>query len=196
VRDGDTVVVTKLDRLARFLPDAGHHRGPDQTEGEAQHRRVHPRPRRPVGRLLFNVLAVVAEFESDLNQAPTREGMQVAKAKGRLRGKQPNSPGARKPTSSLYKGGQHTTAEIAELFEVARGTVYRIYKRALSGQRATDQRSLWRTQSTRSGSCPSLNYPSNIEFKVQKSLGRRWPSRNGIRGDEVGHHPGWTNSSH
>jgi hypothetical protein len=70
VRDGDTLVVTKLNRLARFLPDAGHHRGTDQTEGEAQHRRVHPRPRRPVGRLLFNVLAVVAEFEFDLNRAP------------------------------------------------------------------------------------------------------------------------------
>ena len=45
-------------------------------------------PPDPVGRLLFNVLAMVAEFESDLIRARTREGMQVAKAKGRLRGKQ------------------------------------------------------------------------------------------------------------
>jgi DNA invertase Pin-like site-specific DNA recombinase len=46
-------------------------------------------PTDPVGRLLVNVLAMVAEFESDLIRARTREGMQVAKAKGRLRGKQP-----------------------------------------------------------------------------------------------------------
>jgi DNA invertase Pin-like site-specific DNA recombinase len=38
----------------------------------------------PVGRLLFNVLAVVAEFESDLIRLGTREGMTVAKAKGTI----------------------------------------------------------------------------------------------------------------
>ena len=41
----------------------------------------------PVGRLLLNVLAMIAEFESDLIRMRTREGMKVAKAKGRLRGK-------------------------------------------------------------------------------------------------------------
>ena len=46
-------------------------------------------PTDPVGRLLFNVLAMVAEFESDLIRLRTREGKKVAKAKGRLRGKQP-----------------------------------------------------------------------------------------------------------
>jgi DNA invertase Pin-like site-specific DNA recombinase len=43
-------------------------------------------PTDPVGRLLFNVLAMVAEFESDLIRLRTREAMKVAKAKGRLRG--------------------------------------------------------------------------------------------------------------
>jgi hypothetical protein len=46
-------------------------------------------PADPVGRLLFNVLAMVADFEADLIRLRTREGMKVAKAKGRLRGKQP-----------------------------------------------------------------------------------------------------------
>jgi putative transposase len=54
-----------------------------------------------VGRLLFNVLAMVAEFEADLIRARTREGMKVAKAKGRLRGKQPKlSPPPRRRTLS------------------------------------------------------------------------------------------------
>jgi DNA invertase Pin-like site-specific DNA recombinase len=44
-------------------------------------------PTDPIGRLLLNVLAMVAE--SDLIRLPTREGMKVAKAKGCLRGKQP-----------------------------------------------------------------------------------------------------------
>ena len=46
-------------------------------------------PDNPVGRLLFNVLAMIAEFESDLIRMRTREGMKVTKANGRLRGKQP-----------------------------------------------------------------------------------------------------------
>ena len=58
--------------------------------------------------------------------------MQVAKAKGRLRGRQPKlSKSQEAHLVSLYKGGQHTTAKIAELFKVARSTVYRIVQRTL-----------------------------------------------------------------
>jgi DNA invertase Pin-like site-specific DNA recombinase len=131
VRAGDTLVVTKLDRLARSLPDARDiiedltKRNVKLSIGGSIHD-----PTDPVGRLLFNVLAMVAEFESDLIRARTREGMQVAKAKGRLRGKQPKlSKSQETHLVSLYKGGQHTTAEIAELFKVARSTVYRIVLR-------------------------------------------------------------------
>ncbi len=46
-------------------------------------------PTDPVGRPLFNVLAMVAELEADLIKMRTREGMKVAKAKGRLRCKKP-----------------------------------------------------------------------------------------------------------
>jgi len=88
--EGDTLVVTKLDRLARSLPDARDivdeltRRHVKLSLGGSLHD-----PNDPVGRLLFNVLAMVAEFETDLIRMRTREGMRVAKAKGRLRGKQP-----------------------------------------------------------------------------------------------------------
>ena len=88
-REGDTLVVTKLDRLARSLPDARDivedltNRGVKLSLGGSVHD-----PTDPVGRLLFNVLAMIAEFEADLTRMRTREGMRVAKAKGRLRGKQ------------------------------------------------------------------------------------------------------------
>jgi len=89
-RAGDTLVVTKLDRLARSLPDAR------AIADELTTRQISLSlggsvydPTDAVGRLLFNVLAMVAEFESDLIRLRTREGMKVAKAKGRLRGKQP-----------------------------------------------------------------------------------------------------------
>jgi len=87
-------------------------------------------PNDPVGRLLFNVLAMVAEFESDLIRLRTREGMQVAKAKGRLRGKQPKL-NARQETHlvALFNAGEHSIGELNELFGVARSTVYRAVER-------------------------------------------------------------------
>ena len=89
-RGGDTLVVTKLDRLARSLPDA-RDIVDELTARDIKLNlsgSIHD-PTDPVGRLLFNVLAMVAEFESDLIRMRTREGTKIAKARGRLRGKQP-----------------------------------------------------------------------------------------------------------
>jgi len=87
-------------------------------------------PTDPVGRLLFNVLAMVAEFESDLIRLPTRDGMQVARAKGRLRGKQPNlKPNHAKHPLELNDLGAYSAAELAELFGAGRSTVYRTVER-------------------------------------------------------------------
>ena len=61
----------------------------------------------------------------------TREGMKVAKAKGRLPGKQPKlKPAQEKHLVELCRAGKHTSVELAELFSVARSTVYRAVQRA------------------------------------------------------------------
>ena len=61
----------------------------------------------------------------------TREGMKVAKAKGRLRGKQPKlKPAQEAHLVELWRAGTHTSAELADLFSVARSTVYRAVQRA------------------------------------------------------------------
>jgi len=79
---------------------------------------------------LFNVLAMVAEFESDLIRLRTREGMKVAKAKGRLRGKQPKLNSRQEAhLVALHHAGEHSTAELGDLFGVARSTVYRAIQR-------------------------------------------------------------------
>lgn len=71
------------------------------------------------------------EFEADLARARTREGMAVAKAKGRLRGKQPKLSRNREALLvQLWRDGKHTSLELAELFEVGRSTVYRAIERA------------------------------------------------------------------
>ena len=128
-REGDTLVVTKLDRLARSLPDA-RAIADELTARQVRLSLGANDPNDPVGRLLFNVLAMVAEFESDLLRLRTREGMKVAKAKGRLRGKQPKlKPRQEAHLVGLLQAGEHSTAELADLFGVARFTVYRAQQR-------------------------------------------------------------------
>lgn len=137
VRAGDTLVVTKLDRLARSLPDARDiadeltRKGVSLSLGSSVYD-----PTDPVGRLLFNVLGMVAEFESDLIRSRTREGMAVAKAKGRLRGKQPKlSAPRRRHLYELVDSDKYTQAELAELFSVSRTTIYREIQRRAKATR-------------------------------------------------------------
>ncbi len=131
-RAGDQFVVTKLDRLARSVADA-HDIAKELTAREVKldlGGSIHD-PTDPVGKLLFTALAMVAEFEADLTRMRTREGMKIAKAKGRLRGKRPKlSVKQEAHLVALHKAGEHTSAELAELFGVARSTVYRAIERA------------------------------------------------------------------
>lgn len=135
-RDGDTFVVTKLDRLARSVRDA-HQIADDLAAREVKLSiagSVYD-PTDPMGKLLFNVLAMVAEFEADLIRARTREGMKVAKAKGRLRGKSPKlTPRQEAHLVQLHAADKHTEGELAELFSVGRSTVYRALQRAERGR--------------------------------------------------------------
>lgn len=132
VRSGDTLVVAKLDRLARSVPDARDIAAELEAKGVSLSigGSIYD-PNDPMGRLLFNVLSMVAEFEADLIRQRTREGMAVARAKGRLRGKQPKlSPAQERHLVSLLDSGEHTTSEVAAIMGVSRGTVYRAKERA------------------------------------------------------------------
>src|SRR5450759_3335485 len=112
-RAGDTLVVSKLDRMARSVPDARDivdeltARGVKLNIGGSVHD-----PGDSVGRLLFTTLSMIAEFEADLARTRTREGMAVARAKGRLRGKQPKLRTAQEAhLAQLYAAGGHTVSE-------------------------------------------------------------------------------------
>ncbi len=95
-------------------------------------------PTDPVDRLLFNVLAMVAEFEADLIRLRTREGMKVAKAKGRSRGKQPKLNHRQEAHMvALLKSGEYS--KLGDLFGVARSTVDRAVERDAARKRAQRQ---------------------------------------------------------
>jgi DNA invertase Pin-like site-specific DNA recombinase len=132
VRKGDTLVVPKLDRLARSVPDARSiadelaARGVALALGQSRYD-----PSDPMGKMFFNILATFAEFEADLIRLRTREGMKIARAKGRLRGKQPKlSDKQQKELGRMHGTGQYTISDLAELFSISRPTVYRTLLRS------------------------------------------------------------------
>jgi DNA invertase Pin-like site-specific DNA recombinase len=132
VRTGGTLVVPKLDRLARSVPDAR------QIGDSLAGRRIRLQlgtmiydPADPMGKMFFNILATFAEFEVDLLRMRTREGMAIARAKGKLKGRAPKLSTARQAhLLKLHAAGEHTIVELAALFEVSRQTVYRVLERA------------------------------------------------------------------
>jgi DNA invertase Pin-like site-specific DNA recombinase len=131
-RDGDTLMVTRLDRLARSVPDARDlideltRKGVRLRIGESVHD-----PDDPTGRLLFNALAMVAEFEADLIRARTREGMRVAKAKGKLRGKKPKlTPAVEGHLVAEFHSDEYSVNELARRYGIGVATVYRAVERA------------------------------------------------------------------
>ena len=131
VRSGDTLVVPKLDRLARSVPDARSIADELAARGVklALGRSVYD-PTDPMGKMFFNILATFAEFESDLIRMRTREGMAMARARGRLRGKKPKlSEKQGKELRRMYDTGEYSISDLADVFSVSRPTIYRTLHR-------------------------------------------------------------------
>ena len=134
MRQGDTLAVPKLDRLARSVPDA--RAITDQLQERGVKLALGPTlydPGDPMGKMFFNILATFTEFEIDLIRLRTREGMDIACAKGELRGKQPKlSDRRQRELCRMHATGEYSISDLAELFSVSRPTVYRTLNRRLS----------------------------------------------------------------
>lgn len=138
VREGDTFVVAKLDRLARSVPDARaiaaelEGRGVRLALGHSIYD-----PADPMGKMFFNILATFAEFEADLIRMRTRERMSIARSKGKLKGKKPKlSPRRQAELRRTYETGSYSISDLAEVFDVSRPTVYRVLQRTAGADAA------------------------------------------------------------
>ena len=127
LRDGDELVVTKLDRLGRSLRDLLDIA--DQIQGVGASLTVGRSsydPADPVGAMLFQVLGMAAEFEVAMNRERTREGVARAKAEGKYRGRQPKlSPADADRLRQMHDTGGYTAAELGRFFGIHRTSVYR-----------------------------------------------------------------------
>lgn len=137
VRDGDVLVVCRLDRLARSILDL--RKIIDRlTEKGVDFRCLQQGAidtTRSDGRLLLNILASFAEFEADIRRERQADGIAKAKLDGRYKGRPP-SIGASE-ISALRDQGIGAT-EIAKRLGIGRASVYRVLGGAKNpGSRST-----------------------------------------------------------
>jgi DNA invertase Pin-like site-specific DNA recombinase len=127
LRPGDTLIVWKLDRLGRSLRHLV-----DTVTGLAD-RGVGFRSLQeaidtttPGGKLVFHVLAALAEFERDLVRERTSAGLAAAKARGRHGGRPSVLSGHKlQVAEELYRSGEYSVATIAKTLGVSRASIYR-----------------------------------------------------------------------
>jgi DNA invertase Pin-like site-specific DNA recombinase len=130
VRDGDVLVVTKLDRLARSvadLVDIGK-----RIEGKSASLRVLDMDldtKTPTGRLMLNLIGSIAQFERELMLERQREGIAKAKSEGRYRGRAPTALRQAEKVRALREEGLKPEA-IAERLGISRSSTYAILKEA------------------------------------------------------------------
>lgn len=138
IRDGETLVVTKLDRLGRDAQDVG------ATIKMLAARRIEVIVLQlgkldltsAAGKLMLTMLAAVAEMERDLLVERTQSGLARAKAEGKTLGRPTSTTeDQRVAMVKRYQGGEgESISALARVYGVSRASVMRIVKPAVQTQ--------------------------------------------------------------
>jgi DNA invertase Pin-like site-specific DNA recombinase len=127
-REGDVLVCTKLDRLARSVADVVKIEELLNKRG-ASLLVMDPAmdTSSPAGRLVFNVLASIAQFEREIMLTRQREGIARAKGEGKYKGRQPTARAKSAEVLAMRRERIGAT-EIARKLGIGRRSVYRIFE--------------------------------------------------------------------
>jgi DNA invertase Pin-like site-specific DNA recombinase len=127
LRSGDTLVVWRLDRLGRSLPDLVHivaelERGGVSFESLTEKIETGS----AAGKLVFHVFAALAEFERSLIHERTRAGLAAARARGRSGGRKPKLEEKQvQEIKALLRDPDIQVADVARQYGVSRTTLYK-----------------------------------------------------------------------
>jgi len=128
LREGDVVVVWKLDRLSRSLKDVLHIMERIGAAG-AGFRSITEAidTTTPAGRMMMQIVGSFAEFERAMIRERTSAGLAAARAEGRIGGRRKKlDPAKRREIAESVISGRKTGAEMARLYNVSQPTVSRI----------------------------------------------------------------------
>lgn len=131
IREGDTLVVTKLDRLARSVRHLLEIT--ERLEAKGATLRILGMgidTATPNGRLMLNLLGSIAQFEREIMLERQREGIAKAKADGKYKGRKPTGAEKIEEIRRLVEVDGLSPTEAARRAGVARATAYRVLKAA------------------------------------------------------------------
>jgi DNA invertase Pin-like site-specific DNA recombinase len=128
LREGDVVVVWKLDRLSRSLKDVLHIMERIAVAGAGFRSLTESvDTTTPAGRMMMQMVGAFAEFERAMIRERTSAGLAAARAEGRVGGRRPKLDAAkRREVAESVISGRKTGAEMARLFGISQPTVSRI----------------------------------------------------------------------
>jgi DNA invertase Pin-like site-specific DNA recombinase len=130
IREGDVIVVTKLDRLARSVAHLLEIQAEIETKGASLRiLDMNIDTGTPNGRMMLTILGSVAQFEREIMLERQREGIAKAKAKGKYKGRAPTAKAKANEVVKLHAEGLGATA-IAKQLGIGRASVYRILQDA------------------------------------------------------------------
>jgi DNA invertase Pin-like site-specific DNA recombinase len=126
VRKGDTLVVTKLDRLARSIPDLVRIIATlEEKQAILRVLVMNLDTNTPTGRLLLNQVGSVAQFEREIMLERQREGVAKARSDGKYKGRKPTARARSADVIAKFNADERPT-EIAKSVGIGRASVYRI----------------------------------------------------------------------
>jgi DNA invertase Pin-like site-specific DNA recombinase len=138
VREGDTLVVWRLDRLGRSLKHLIETVTTLEKRGVGfQSLQESIDTTTSGGRLIFHIFGALAEFERNLIQERTRAGLAAARERGR-KGGRPKALDEKKMQLlyQLYDGRKHTVKEICNILDISRSTLYAYLQRRQEAKRS------------------------------------------------------------
>jgi len=127
LRDGDVVVVWRLDRLGRSLKNLIALVEELAEKGVGFRSLTESIDTTTTGgKLIFHIFAALGEFERELIRERTNAGLAAARARGRVGGRPPvMTPDKVKVARQMYNSQEHTVEAIAKTLGVSRKTIYR-----------------------------------------------------------------------
>lgn len=132
LREGDTLVVWRLDRLGRSLPDLVRIVGELEQKGvsfESLTEKIETGS--AAGKLVFHVFAALAEFERNLIRERTQAGLAAARARGRAGGRKPKLDTQQiREIKRLMSDPTIPVSQIAQRYKVSRTTIYKVASRS------------------------------------------------------------------
>ena len=132
LREGDTLVVWRLDRLGRSLPDLVRIVGELEQKGvsfESLTEKIETGS--AAGKLVFHVFAALAEFERNLIRERTQAGLAAARARGRAGGRKPKLDTQQiREIKRLMSDPTIPVSQIAQRYKVSRTTIYKVAPRS------------------------------------------------------------------